>query len=218
MTSTERPDGGESPVTLRPYRREDLPDLYDICIRTGDSGGDARHLYPDHDLLPTIYTGPYVTYDPELAFVLHDGKRAVGYVIATADTERFVRQFRDDWLPSVADRYPRPADDAPRRTPTARMLHVLHHPEAIVVPELVAEHPAHLHIDILPEHQGAGHGRALITACLEALAGQGVAGVHLGASPSNTGAVAFYRRLGFTEMALPDRSDVVFMVRHTGAG
>ncbi|KRV50742.1 GCN5 family acetyltransferase [Wenjunlia vitaminophila] len=219
MNSTEPTPGAPGParqVRVRPYRPEDRGDVYDICIRTGDRGGDARHLYPDHDLLPSIFAGPYVEYDPELAFVLDNGERAVGYVIATADTVRFAQQFRDHWLPSLADRYPRPAPDASPRTPTDQMLHLLHTPENIVLPQVVAEYPAHLHIDILPEYQGAGHGRALMAACLAALADHGVPTVHLGMHPSNTRARAFYDRLGFTEIPVPDREDVTFLGRRTG--
>src|SRR5690606_4384619 len=58
-------------------------------------------------------------------------------------------------------------------------------------------YPAHLHIDLLPEAQRQGLGRALIDTLIDALRGRGVAGLHLAASIGNTDAIAFYPRVGF---------------------
>src|SRR4051812_19734403 len=86
--------------TVRLYRPEDRDAVYDICIRTADAGGDARGLYRDPDLLPDMFAGPYTVLEPNLAFVLDDGGRAVGYVVGTSDTPRFARDFREKWLPT----------------------------------------------------------------------------------------------------------------------
>ena len=73
-------------------------------------------------------------------------------------------------------------------------------PERMRIAEL-AEYPAHLHIDLLPELQGQGFGRRLIDTLRAALAARGVPAVHLGMDAANTGARAFYDRLGFHELA-----------------
>ncbi|RJL20850.1 GNAT family N-acetyltransferase [Bailinhaonella thermotolerans] len=199
-------------VIVRPYRESDRADLYDICVRTAHQGGDSRHLYPDPDLMPSIFAAPYVRFEPELAFVADDGTRAVGYIVGTADTARFVRAFREEWLPELATRYPAPV--APPATPTEEMVALMHDPERMILPEL-ADYPAHLHIDLLPGHQGAGHGRRLMTAFLGALAGQGVPAVHLGMVTANTGARAFYDRLGFHEIPVPDPGPLTYLGRST---
>ncbi|MES1169890.1 MAG: GNAT family N-acetyltransferase, partial [Leifsonia sp.] len=72
-------------------------------------------------------------------------------------------------------------------------------PERMLIPEL-ADYPAHLHIDLLPEAQGQGLGRRLIETLLDELAAAGATGVHLDMDPANTGAGAFYARLGFTRL------------------
>lgn len=46
----------------------------------------------------------------------------------------------------------------------------------MIVPE-VAAYPAHLHIDLLPDWQGKGHGRALMHKLLQALRRKGVPAV-----------------------------------------
>jgi ribosomal protein S18 acetylase RimI-like enzyme len=61
-----------------------------------------------------------------------------------------------------------------------------------------ADHPAHLHIDLLPETQGQGLGRRLIETLFAELTRRGVRGLHLGMDPNNAGAAAFYERLGMT--------------------
>ncbi len=45
--------------------------------------------------MPALFAEPYGHFDPDLAFVLDDGTgRAVGYIVGTADTGRFVEDFR----------------------------------------------------------------------------------------------------------------------------
>jgi ribosomal protein S18 acetylase RimI-like enzyme len=94
------------------------------------------------------------------------------------------------------------------------MLGLLHHPERMLIPQL-ADHPAHLHIDLLPDHQGAGHGRALMETFLRALGAAGVPRVHLGMASSNTRARAFYDRMGFDEIPVPDTPGSTFLGRDT---
>lgn len=202
-----------SSPAVRPYRPEDREALGDICIRTAHNGGDSRPVYADPGIFPTIFATPYVQLEPELAFVLDDGRgQAVGYILGTADTARFAEDFRTKWLPLVADRYPEPG--APPSTPDEAMIRLLHHPERMVVPEL-AEYPAHLHIDLLPEWQGRGHGRALMRTFLRALRDGGVPAVHLSMVTVNAAARAFYDRLGFHEIEVPDPGPVTYLGRTT---
>ncbi|MGW1956541.1 GNAT family N-acetyltransferase [Streptomyces sp. NPDC001920] len=199
---------------VRRYRPEDREAVEDVCVRTAHEGGDSRPHYEDPGIFPTTFAIPYVVLEPDLAFVLDDGAgRAVGYVVGAADTPRFVENFRARWLPSVAGRHPDPA--APPRTPDEAIVRLLHRPERMLVPE-VAAYPAHLHIDLLPAWQGRGHGRALMRTLLRALQEQGVPAVHLSMVTANTSARAFYDRLGFHEIAVPDPGPVTYLGRATG--
>ena len=164
---------GDVSATVRRYQKTDLSALYDICVRTADAGQDARGKYLSDDLMPDLFAGPYVFLEPEFAFVLDDGDRAVGYVIGTPDTAAFARGYRERWIPRLADRYPVPPD--PPLTPDEQMLALHYWPERLLWPGL-PEYPAHLHIDLLPAVQGAGHGRALIDTFCAAMADAGAAG------------------------------------------
>jgi ribosomal protein S18 acetylase RimI-like enzyme len=198
---------------IRAYRPSDLDAVYDICIRTGDGGADARGQYTDDRLMGDVFAAPYVTLEPEHAHVLDDGTgAAVGYILGTADTARFVRRYREEWLPATADRYPKPA--VPPVTPDDMMLTLHHHPERMLVAEM-ADYPAHLHIDLLPEWQGKGWGRGLIASFLAGLHAAGVAQVHLSMLTTNVAARAFYDRLGFAEVPVADPGPVTYLVRGT---
>ncbi len=200
------------PLSIRRYRPDDRAAVYDICVRTADAGGDARGQYSSDDLMPDLFAGPYVELEPELAFVLDDGARAVGYVVGTADTARFVRAYRAEWIPRLADRYPPLA--GPPVTPDEVMVDLHHRPERMLLPELAA-YPAHLHIDLLPAYQGAGHGRRMLQTFLAAAAAAAAPAVHLGMVTANERARGFYDRLGFHEIPVPDPGPLTYLGRAT---
>lgn len=186
---------------IRGYRPEDREDVFDVCVRTADSGSDATGLVADESLLPDVFAAPYLDLQPDLAFVVDTGERVVGYVLAAADTASWVQRYRAEYLPGFAARHPL---TEPPTTREERIVWVGHHPELMIVHDLV-RFPAHLHIDLLPEAQGRGLGRALIRVLLGELRARGVPGVQLRYGETNHGAGAFYRRLGFhTLPSTPD--------------
>ncbi len=181
---------------LRPYHPSDLPALYRICLLTGDSGKDASALYRDPELLGHVYAAPYAHYEPELAFTLTQHGAPVGYVLGARDTAAFEARCEREWLPTLRARYAVPApDDHSPDAGIIREIHRAHEPEAND-----PHYPAHLHIDLLPQAQGQGHGRRMIETLLARLRALGVPGVHLGVSARNSGAIAFYERVGFTRL------------------
>ncbi|WP_203184422.1 GNAT family N-acetyltransferase [Streptomyces pratensis] len=198
---------------VRSYRPADQEAVADICVRTADNGGDSTHLHPDPGLMPALFAEPYAHLEPELAFVLDDGSgRAVGYVLGTADTRLFVEAFREIWLPRVTARFPAPEGEP--ATPTEEMTTLLYRPERMILPELDG-HPAHLHIDLLPPWQRKGHGRELMGVFLGALHRRGVRAVHLSMLTANTPARAFYDRLGFQVIDVPDPGPLTYLGRST---
>ncbi|MEI2270457.1 GNAT family N-acetyltransferase [Microbacterium sp. No. 7] len=183
---------------IRPFRPGDEPALSEICLRTADAGSDATGIFEDDAIWGHIWALPYVERHPDLAFVVEDENGTpVGYVVATDDTDGFEEWFRTQWWPRFANRWPKPEAEVTRQDGT--LLYAYGRGEK---PErYAADFPAHLHIDLLPQAQGQGAGRRLIETLFAALRERGVAGLHLVASAENTGAMAFYTRLGFA--ALP---------------
>lgn len=179
---------------IRPFRPGDEPALAEICLKTGDAGADATGIFADDDIWAEVFVLPYVARHPDLAFVLEtDDGRVVGYVVGTPDTCAFEDWFAQEWWPRFADRWPRPESEATRQDGTL----IYAYGRRAGAEPYGDTHPAHLHIDLLPEVQGQGWGRRLIETLLAALRERGVTGLHLVASSENAGALAFYRRLGF---------------------
>ncbi|KQM17662.1 hypothetical protein ASF83_00600 [Plantibacter sp. Leaf171] len=184
---------------IRAYRPTDRSAVATICTRTGDSGADATGHFSTDELLPDVYALPYVDHEPELALLVDAGAGPIGYILGTADTVAFDRWFVERWWPTVVGKYETAASSGAAseqergivRSATERIG---------LAPELLAQYPAHLHIDLLPETQGMGLGRRLIDAFCGLLAERGVPGVHLGVGVSNTGAQRFYERTGFTRV------------------
>ncbi|RMI07116.1 GNAT family N-acetyltransferase [Cellulomonas triticagri] len=184
-------------MRLRPFATCDLPGMSRVCLLTGDAGADATPVYRDPDLLGHVYATPYPVADPGLTWVVTDGSGAVvGYVVGTADSQGFARWQEQHWWPALRERLPRP-EDVDHATRDHELLRVVHD-GATYDPAVTDRYPAHLHIDLLPAAQGRGLGRALITTLRDALRERGVPGLHLGVSGGNTGAIAFYERVGFT--------------------
>ncbi|HET7798994.1 MAG TPA: GNAT family N-acetyltransferase [Humibacillus xanthopallidus] len=195
---------------LRPYEPRDRVALYDVCLRTGDSGADASASFAVPDLLGEVYVGPYLAFEPELALVLDDGTGAGGYTLGALDTRVFEERCEREWWPPLRERHP--LGEHPPGSADAGVVELLHRP-ARAPDVVVAGHPSHLHIDLLPRWQGGGWGRQLISALLERLAAAGSPGVHLGVGVGNVRAVGFYRHLGFTELLAA--GDTLFLGRST---
>jgi ribosomal protein S18 acetylase RimI-like enzyme len=196
-------------MQIRPVEPADLEALYEVGLRTGDAGEDASLLFDDPRLLGEVYVGPYVVLAAGIGFtVLDDAGKPAGYILAAVDTREFEREAEERWWPPLRERYPLTSDD-----PSAadeEMIALIHHPE-LASDEVVADYPAHLHIDLLSHVQGTGVGRMLMNRLFEELRSRGVPGVHLGVDPRNERAIGFYEHLGFTHLG--DDEDVVMGIR-----
>lgn len=182
-----------SAMHIRPMRRDELDALSEICLKTADAGSDGTASFSDPRMPGYLWSVPYGRFEPDFAFLLVDGERPVGYVVGAPDSAAFARRLLADWYPLVRREL---EGLEPSRPKDAMILERVAEPEP-VDERLVADYPAHLHINILPNAQAAGWGRRLIETELEALAARGVRGVHLGVDPLNENAMGFYRHLGF---------------------
>lgn len=199
--------------TIRPYRAADLDMLYEICLKTGNEGDDASHLYHDVKALGYLYTAPYAIREPDLAFVLEDEAGVCGYILGAFDSSAFEEWLHETWYPQLRKTLKEPEGDPANFTPDERVYWQIFHPERNNA-EILASYPSHLHIDLLPRAQGQGNGRRMMEAFLNALRDKGSKGVHLGLARNNERAFKFYRKLGFEVLEAPDLpKSVLFMGR-----
>ena len=200
---------------IRPFHDGDGAALYEVCLKTGNGGQDASHLYDDPDILGHIYVGPYLLIAPEFAFVLEDRQGICGYILGALDSPSFYQAYLERWLPRVRDRYAEPTGNPENWTPTQELVIELFNPPT-QWPEAMHEYPSHLHIDLVERAQGRGQGTAMMNVLLDHLRQAGSKGVHLGMAPENYRAERFYRKMGFTELARGDRSGklTLYLGRH----
>jgi len=183
---------------IRPYEAEDLDRLYEICLRTGDAGEDATALVVDGRLFGDLWAGAYGVLEPEHAFVVDDGAgTAIGYALGALDTCAFDERREADWWPTLREHHPIGSGGNDLEELLISMLHERHHPSD----DGLALYPSHLHIDLLPEAQGHGWGRALMEHLQDALRADGSRGIHLGVSARNERALGFYAHLGYEELS-----------------
>jgi len=192
---------------IRDYQISDLPYLYDICLKTGNSGEDATPLFHDPFMIGQYYAAPYAIFDPRCVLVIEGAAngvvRPLGYMLGTIDTQAYNSWFDREWRPAAAAMYPAslPASRIEETEFSERIRRLFHTP----FPEIpwLNEYPGHIHIDLLPSIQGGGWGRRLMETYENRLKELGCKGYHLGVGRKNEKAVAFYRRSGMTELQAP---------------
>ena len=194
-------------VEIRPYRPGDLEALYEICLKTGDGGKDATHLYEDPPLIGEIFAAPYATLQPDCAFVAEDEDGVGAYILGAPDTRAFEARCEAEWWPALRRRYPDTAGIPARsRTRDQWDAYYIHHPPPN--PQAVVDvAPAHLHIDLLPRLQGRGVGKALMDRWLDRIGGR----AHLGCQAENHRAQRFYDIYGFRRLEGIGPKGVVWM-------
>lgn len=186
--------------SIRPYETRDLGALYDICLKTGDTGEDATQLYDDPKLLGYLYAAPYAVFEPDLTFVLEDDTGVCGYILGVLESETFDKWLETEWFSELRKQYPKPTGDEKVWSRDEKIINQFYDYDASDNDDLLDDYPSHLHIDLLPRAQGSGNGRALMETFLAALREKGSRGVHLGTSPKNVRAEKFYLKLSFKEL------------------
>ncbi|MDG2480494.1 MAG: GNAT family N-acetyltransferase [Alphaproteobacteria bacterium] len=186
-------------VEIRTPEPRDLEAFYAISLATGDFGRDAGDLYRDAHLMGFIYSAPYAVLTPQTCLVAQDDDGVGGYVVGVHDTRGFEARLEQEWWPDLHRRYAEPAGDPAGWTPDERRHHRLHHP--LITPAAVlADYPAHVHLNLLPRMQGQGLGRKLLAAWMALMCPEKRLGVHAGLNPNNPGAMAFWPACGFVPL------------------
>ena len=196
---------------IRQAKISDMDDLYDICIRTGNNGEDARYLYDNHEALGIYYVGPYVVFEQELAFVLEDKLGVCGYVLGTKDTKLFFKVMTEEWLPKYQKQFPMPEGDPESWNLDKKIFALIHNPN-VSIPDSLNDFPAHLHIDLLPRARKKGNGRRMIETLHKKLEILGIKGVFLDVGINNLNAQSFYEKIGYKKLEVTPSQDGLFMI------
>jgi len=205
-------------INIRRAVLSDLPYLYEICLKTGDESKDASDLFFDPYMIGQYYAAPYLLYPEGIYFVVEETYRPQGYILAVPDTIKFNQWMEEKWLPPLRKRYPQPFPQELIRSEKEKwiidIIHKCLFPMDLTVQPWLTDYPAHLHIDLLPNIQRKGIGRILIDTLFDELTQKKVSGLHLNVRSSNTGAIIFYEKMGFS--IIKDQELRLTMVRKCG--
>jgi ribosomal protein S18 acetylase RimI-like enzyme len=193
-------------LVVRPYEADDRARVRHVCFETGYLGDPVAWLWRDSESFADMFSGYYTDEEPESAFVVEVDGVVSGYLLGAVDARRawdpgkvalrHVLRRGIALRPGTAGVIWRTVTDGAADVATKRL-----DPSALGFHD--PAYPAHLHIDLLPEARGAGAGRQLIQLWFDRLASLGVPGCHLETVAENTGAIAFFRSVGFEPAAPP---------------
>ncbi|GAA3477009.1 hypothetical protein GCM10018966_015380 [Streptomyces yanii] len=263
----ERSQGRQDEVVTQPpgpraYYPDDHAALSDICVRTADNGGDSRHLYPDPELMPSIFAAPpartpseemiALLYNPERMIVPemaahlahlhidllparqrqgftttgpahrfgehgHDGVNgATGCGHARRGVGNVLGAIRDAGC-GVSGRGPVSparwfgASPSPPATPTWPGRKDSARPERTAYGICAAARDAKAEDQCAQDRSGRAGEPGLTPAHCPGTVGA----VHLSMLTANTPARAFYDRLGYAEIDVPDPGPVTYLGRST---
>ena len=183
-------------ISVRPYRPEDREAISRISCDTALLGQPIDSLLNDRTLVADSLVGYYVEFEPESTFVAEMDGQVIGYLTGCKDTHRYEQICARRILPRLLRRFFRRGH--------------LFHPNGwrllIAVGKtaarwgrlrrsVVAEHPAHCHINLAAGSRHAGTGSALIEVFFNHLRSQKISGIHI-ISATETGK-SFFKKAGF---------------------
>ena len=195
-----------SDFSIRSYKSADTSAAYEICLKTGNSGQDATHLFSDPLVLGHIYVGPYMEFEPQSVFILEDDQGPCGYIIGVLDSQTYYQWMHSEWLPKIRVNYKKPTGNLDTWDETEKITDLLFHP---VSQRLLPDYPAHLHIDLLLRAQGKGQGKLLMDRFIDYLKYNKIPGLHLELSSNNDRAFNFYRKYGIEELDRDNESIIM---------
>ena len=195
-----------SDFSIRSYKSADTSAAYEICLKTGNSGQDATHLFSDPLVLGHIYVGPYMEFEPQSVFILEDDQGPCGYIMGVLDSQTYYQWMHSEWLPKIRVNYKKPTGNPDTWDETAKITDLLFHP---VSQRLLPDYPAHLHIDLLSRAQGKGQGKLLMDRFIDYLKYNKIPGLHLELSSNNDRAFNFYRKYGIEELDRDNESIIM---------
>lgn len=191
---------GTTGVTVRTYREQDRSGLRGVLARSGEGDPAATSVFGEHD--PAVWLDRYADGEPGSFFVAEQDGELLGYLTGCLDTsalptdsecfERLLRTERLFLRPETALFLGRMAFDSlvDRGRETAGEFDD-------------PRWPSHLHIRLVPEARGRGIGAALMRRWQERLREERSPGCFLQAMSENTGAIAFFERMGFEHHGPP---------------
>lgn len=170
--------------TIRAYKESDKPQLRHICKETA---WDSYKSDPNKlESVPILYNDYFTEQEPKYVFVIADeNDTAKGYIICSADYEKFVRLMTTEYAERVAK-------VAPQEIALLNgFLDAL---------EKIQDKPVHIHMDMLPECQRMGFGTKLILKLCKTLKNDGFDNLSICCAKRGAASYNLALKIGFEEI------------------
>ena len=171
-------------MEIRKYFDKDKEDLREICKETAFASykKDPQKL----ETVPIMYNDYFTEQEPDNIFVLaDDNDKAVGYIICSANYEKFQRLMNTEYKDRVKN---------------VRKQEIFFLKIFMAFLKQIKNSPVHFHIDILPEYQHQGWGTKLIDSLCEHLKNKGINHLSICSVDKNSIGYKMYIKYGFREM------------------
>ena len=180
---------------IRHYEPRDRAAVREICCDTADAGEPVEHFFPDREVFADLLTRYYTDFAPAASWVAEQDGRIIGYLTGCLDTRKFLQTM------------------ALRIVPVAILKAVVHgslwhrfvrqnlHLPASQRRQLLADYPAHFHLNLRVGDRGQGTGLQLLGKFLEQARQAGVPGVHAGVSEANVAGRKFFEHGSFVAVS-----------------
>ena len=186
---------------VRPYRpsTDDRSACSRVCALNAHSTSDSNKVSArsvNDELWGDLFVSAYLDRHPEYAWVLESCSESdkqgqiVGYVVGTPDTQPFERYYFSHFWPARIGMYSSlPPDTFTQREQDLIRKTATFGDAAIKEDRAYLDaHPAHIHINLLPQARGQGYGKEMMGLIFGAMRHRGVKGVHLTAARGNEAA------------------------------
>ncbi|MGE5123533.1 MAG: GNAT family N-acetyltransferase [Acidobacteriaceae bacterium] len=186
-----------SDTSIRHYENSDETAVGDISADTAFFGEPVEAFLEDRKLYFDAFARYYLTFETAYAWVADNSGEVVGFLLGCADTAAQRERWREYIRRIVLRNAFSMKYKLGKRTfgfCWGMLKSILRHEKIAVNYDL---YPAHLQIDIRQDHRGEGIGKQLITAYLDQLQQERIAGVHLETTSHNVVACYVYEQLGF---------------------
>lgn len=189
----------------RPYEPSDRQDVRHICNETGYLGNPIGPYFSDRELFADLHSLYYTDVESASSFVVEDDGRVIGYLLGCLDSDRYRAWVKKELEPSIIGQaFRRGVLWRPGTAPLAWRFLFDWIRERRRIADTDHCHPAHLHINLLPEGRGRGYGKKLMQSYFKLLQTHGIGGVFLETTSENVKAVEFFSSLGFVrDVELP---------------
>lgn len=170
--------------SIRKYRETDKEQLRFICKETA---WDSYKTDPNKlESVPILYNDYFTEQEPEYVFVIaNQDDVAKGYIICSADYEKFVRLMTTEYT-----------DRLMKVAPAEKVLL----DGFLPCLEKIKDRPVHFHMDMLPECQRKGLGTKLIYTLCAALKQDGYTNLSACSVSRSAASYKLIMKLGFEEI------------------